>query len=157
MSRYPVDKTDANGESIIEDYTIKVICQSIYTTPFVEGLPVVTMNILDVIEDQGQPMAQIELLELRQQQRKDPVISVWLRAVIEKSFPRNESSLIILVIRLCPGILEKFEIIRGVLYRSIVENDEAGKHLVLQAYIETQFQQDCIMMLFILGKRELSL
>lgn len=46
--------------------------------------------MLDLTEQPGHTMAQIELRELRKQQREDPIIGVWLRAVIDKTFPKKQ-------------------------------------------------------------------
>lgn len=43
--------------------------------------------LLDVTEEPGHVMSQIELRELRKSQREDHVIGVWLRAVRDKTLP----------------------------------------------------------------------
>ena len=57
-------------------------------TPYMETLPVY-MNILEVTEDLGQPLAQKELREIRRAQREDPQIDKWRIAVIDKQIPHK--------------------------------------------------------------------
>lgn len=44
------------------------------------------INIVDITEDSGTPMAQIEMREIRRSQVSDPVIGKWRIAVIDSIF-----------------------------------------------------------------------
>jgi len=78
-------------------------------------------------------MAHVELRELRKHQREDPVLGIWIRAVLDKKPPKKE------VIARSPQHqtmsrnFKSFTVIRGLLYRETVENGEKGKQIVLPA------------------------
>lgn len=53
MSRYPFDQIKTEGECKIEECTIKTICQLANSIPYNIHLPIVSLNMLDVIGDSG--------------------------------------------------------------------------------------------------------
>ncbi|KAH3846137.1 hypothetical protein DPMN_088433 [Dreissena polymorpha] len=65
------DSDDVEREKM-ENNIVKVIC-NIIVTPQMEILPVY-MNLLEVTDDQGHPLAQKELKEIRRAQREDSQI-----------------------------------------------------------------------------------
>ena len=76
-------------------------------------------DILDITESAGQPIAQVDMRELRKQQNVDLCVGVWLRAVKDKTKPdkahihtREDAA-----VRKSFG---SFKIIRGLLYREVV-------------------------------------
>lgn len=92
LSRYPFDKVQdqlLNECTTISNQSVKAICNSVHFCQFVEILPCFNLNILDVTEDSSQVMAQIEMRELRRSQREDVVVGPWLRAVLDKVFPKK--------------------------------------------------------------------
>ncbi|VDI50633.1 Hypothetical predicted protein, partial [Mytilus galloprovincialis] len=52
--------------------------------------PVVVENVLEMTDTPGQPMAQVDMRELRKQQRDDSLIGFWVRAVKDKRIPNKE-------------------------------------------------------------------
>ena len=129
MSRYPEQNTD---RVTLDKETVRSVCDgSMNPGPVVETIPCKRLNILDVTEDPAQPLAQIDLRELRKQQRDDPIVGVWLRAVVDKFFPKKD---IIAHSRdhlTMSRHFDKFVIKRGLLYIKIVENTENIQQLVL--------------------------
>jgi len=78
MSRYPEQNMDRVTLDKDKE-TVKSVCDgSMNPGPVVETIPCKSLNILDVTEDPAQPMAQIDLRELRKRQRDDPI--VWSMA-----------------------------------------------------------------------------
>ena len=115
MSRYP-HVVDANREEEmvrIDHETVRAICSCI-VPPYAETLPVSSLNLVEATEEFGKPMAQIELRELRREQRRDPMIEKWRIATIDKKMPR-------LVVGKedfqMKRNFENFRMKRGILYR----------------------------------------
>jgi hypothetical protein len=72
MSRYPHKQVDKDQVSI-DSETITAVCHSsIFPVPGVETLPQTSLDIIDCTHP-GQPIAQIELRQLRKSQRDDPL------------------------------------------------------------------------------------
>ena len=90
MSRYPYEKIkgDCGNRVRIDDKTVKTICNNIQIEALIEVIPSASINIVEATETQGQPMAQIEQREIRKSQREDEVLGKWVRAVIDKKFPK---------------------------------------------------------------------
>lgn len=130
MSRYPLQQENTKNFETIENISIKAICNSIQTIPYIEILPCSTLNILDVMEETGEKMAQVELRELRNSQRNDPIVGVWLRACLDKQFPKK-SVLTNTQHQTMSRHFKQFKIIRGLLYREMTENGTHVKQLVL--------------------------
>ena len=130
LSRYPgnMDTEQISGESV------KVVCGCL-TAPV---CPLVSMSIdiLDVTEPTGQPMAQIDIRELRKQQNADPCVGYWLRAVKDKKKPNRAD----IQSKEDIGMFKTFDnlkVIRGLLYREVVSENETKHQLVLPfCYIE---------------------
>ena len=81
------------------------------------------VDILDVTENTGQLMAQVDIRELRKQQNTDPCVGFWLRAVKDKTKPNRtdiHSKEDISMFK----TFESFKIIRGLLYREVVSENE---------------------------------
>ncbi|CAC5362145.1 unnamed protein product [Mytilus coruscus] len=50
-----------------------------------------SLDVLEMTDTPGQPMAQVDMRELRKQQREDSLIGFWVRAVKDKKIPnKNE-------------------------------------------------------------------
>ena len=88
MSRYPFEKVQDNENTRmkIKDKVVKSIC-SVITIPYCEILPAMNINIVEVLEEPGQTIAQIEVREIRKRQREDYTIEKWRRAVIDQVVP----------------------------------------------------------------------
>lgn len=85
MSRYPFERVTQNEEVItkIDDSTVKTICSTIQVPPYIEVLSA-SLNIIDITETSGQPLAQVEIRELGTKQREDPILGKWVRATINR-------------------------------------------------------------------------
>ena len=131
MSRYPYKKIEEDDTVKIDDKTVKTICSSTQfrVEAIIETLPTASINIIEATECPGQPLAQIEQREIRRNQREDKVLGKWVRAAIDKKFPRDYSySREDQVMR---KTFHNLKIIRGILYREIKDGDNSIQQLVL--------------------------
>ena len=129
MSRYPYDRV-SEEEIQLKDQTVKAICGCIAVPPYVEILPCGLLNVIEATETQGQPMAQVEMREIRKNQREDETLGKWVRAVIDKRLPHKslKFSKEDLMIK---KKFDSLKMIRGILYREIQINNEKINQLVL--------------------------
>ncbi|KAH3829137.1 hypothetical protein DPMN_131125 [Dreissena polymorpha] len=89
MSRYPHERIkDRNSEEVIkiDDLTVKAICGSTDKPPYIETITC-NVNIVEATDVPGQPMAQVEMRQIKTAQRNDWLIERWRRAVIDKVLP----------------------------------------------------------------------
>ena len=128
MSRYPHSLSDE--EVKLEDQTIKAICGSVISPPYIEILPCAHINILDATEAPGQVMAQIEMREIRRKQREDETVGKWVRAVMDKR-PPGKHILLSKEDQIMKRKFDSLKIIRGVLYREVQDKEEKIYQLVL--------------------------
>ena len=70
MSRYPHDKI-SQDEVKLEDQTAKAVCGFVNVPPYIETLPCGLLNVMEATEAQGQHVAQVEMREIRMNQRED--------------------------------------------------------------------------------------
>ena len=126
LSRYP-DNTDEETEQVPAE-SIKVICARVATPPL-ETIAM-SIDILSATEFPGEPMAQVDLREIRQQQLADSLLGFWVRAVRNRSQPdrallntRQDLAL--------HKIFSSLKLIRGVLYRESEVDSEKRNVLVL--------------------------
>ncbi|CAG2204782.1 unnamed protein product [Mytilus edulis] len=84
MSRYPKRER-------ISLESVAAICNSAqYIAPLIESIAM-SLDVLEMTDTPGQPMAQVDMRELRKQQRDDSLIGFWVRAVKDKRIPnKNE-------------------------------------------------------------------
>ena len=108
LSRYPGNREIEQ----ISSESVKVVCGSLITP--VCPLVSMSVDILDITESAGQPMAQVDMRELRKQQNADSCVGFWLRAVKDKTKPdkahihtREDAAML--------KSFESFKIIRGLL------------------------------------------
>lgn len=141
MSRYPFDKlTEGNDNSImIDDKTVKMICNTLQVDALIETIPSASVNILDAAESPGQPMSQIEQREIRKSQRDDALLGKWVRATIDRKLPRNcffsKEDLLL------KKTFHSLKMIRGILYREITLGEDTVLQLVLpKVYHKTVLQ-----------------
>ena len=105
----------------IDDKTVKTICNNIQIETLFEVIPSASINIVEATETQGQPMAQIEQREKRKSQREDEVLGKWVRAVMDKKFPKEyDYSKEDQTMR---KTFHSLRMIRGILYREVREGD----------------------------------
>jgi hypothetical protein len=70
LSRYPfVKEKTPDNIGKINNNKVKVICRTTVIPPYIEIIPCENLNILEATEDLTQPIAQVELRELRKSQR----------------------------------------------------------------------------------------
>ena len=68
------------------------ICSDTHAPPpYIEVLSRANINIVEITEDPGETMVQIELMEIRRSQRQDVMIEKRRRAVIDKKYYIQES------------------------------------------------------------------
>lgn len=145
MSRYPFERivTEAKDSSRIkiDDKTVKTICNNIHVDVFgyVETLPSAAINIVEATESQGQPLAQIEQREIRKSQREDVVLGKWVRATIDKTFPRNCN--FTREDQIMRKTFNNLRMIRGILYREVRDGDSRIRQLVLPKVYHTTVLQ----------------
>jgi len=138
MSRYPMQECSDGVK--IEQSTIKAICSMTHecTVPLINVLPCNPVNLIDVFSYPGQTMAQVELRQLRQQQRNDPIVGVWVRAVIDKCLPRKDVVSRNPVHQTMSRNFSQFKVIRNLLYRETLENGVKNLQLVLPSVYKKQ-------------------
>lgn len=139
LSRYPFEKVEETEEVKIEDKTVKTICQSTQIEALIEVLPSASINIVDATECPGQPLAQVEQREIRKNQREDSVLGKWVRATIDKRFPRDYS--FSKEDQIMRKSFQYLKMIRGVLYREVKDDNNTIQQLVLpKVYHRTVMQ-----------------
>jgi len=82
MSRH-LDNQTAN----LNIESIKAICNCMHQQPLYDTVAMSTIDLMEATETEGHPIAQIDIREIRKQQRQDPVISFWLTAVKDRKLP----------------------------------------------------------------------
>ena len=129
MSRYPNDKMDEKTDTIkeIRNDVVKAICSNTDTNPLIETI-CANINIIESTEDSGQPMAQIELRELRRQQRQDKCIDRWRIATLDKRIPTRNLTKDDYALR---KTFNHLVMKRGVLYRKVQQEGGILEQLVL--------------------------
>ena len=130
MSRYPYEKLK-DDQIKIDDNIVKAICCSMTAIPpYVETLPNMNINIIQATETPGQPMAQIEVREIRKQQREDKIIGKWVRAVMDKKMPNKKIHLTKDDLNMKKNF-DNLKMIRGLLYRVIKDKEETINQLIM--------------------------
>ena len=125
MSRYPYEITEDTVS--IDDKSVKAIC-NIIVPPYIETLPAFNINIVEVLEEPGQVLAQKEMLEIRKAQRNDVLIDKWRRAVIDNKIPQEYMKGHDLTMK---KQFKKFIMKRAILFRQIKEDDRIIEQLVV--------------------------
>ena len=88
MSRYPYERV---GDSVvIGDDTVKAICAAMLPIPLLLTLPCSSINLVEILDDSEQVLAQKEVTEIRKMQRQDSFVDRWRRAVIDNIIPRGK-------------------------------------------------------------------
>jgi len=133
MSRYPYQKLLEKFDDLVklEDSTVKTVCSVITIPPLIEILPVMNINIVEATEDPSQPMAQIEMTEIRRRQRQDYTIEKWRKAVIDQKLPLghfNKGD------QIMKKHFHNLKMKRGILFRTAEENNQKIEQLVLPEY-----------------------
>ena len=123
LSRYPGNKETEQ----ISSESVKVVCGSLITP--VCPLVSMSVDILYITASAGQPMAQVDMRELRKQQNADSCVGFWLKAVKDKTkhdkahiHTREDAAML--------KSFESFKIITGLLYREVVSESETKNQLV---------------------------
>ncbi|XP_060557360.1 uncharacterized protein LOC132717812 [Ruditapes philippinarum] len=131
MSRYPYN-LDTTDEDIIkiEDNVVKAVCNST-TTSYLESLPTMNINIIEATENTGQPMAQLEMRDIRRKQREDPIIDKWRKAIIDQQIPDKCYSKEDFTLKRNFKYLKQK---RGILFRETEQNDKTLDQLVIPEF-----------------------
>ena len=79
LSRYPGNE----NRSKISSESVKAICGCLIAPS--RHTVSMSVDVLDVTEFPGQPMAQIDMREIKRGQIKDTCIGFWIRAVIDRN------------------------------------------------------------------------
>jgi hypothetical protein len=86
LSRYPYQKVDDDEEEErikMDTEVVRTMCSALMTSqPLIDTLPAMNLNLVEMTEDPGTPMVQIEMREIRRKQMEDPIFSKWRIAVI---------------------------------------------------------------------------
>ena len=129
MSRYPHERVQELESEIVEmkNDVVKAICSNTDTNSLIETT-CTHISIIDATDDMGQTMAQIELREIRKQQRLDNVIERWRIAVIDRRIPSKNLTKKDIIRR---KQFRHFTMKRGILYRTIKDEGETVEQLVL--------------------------
>lgn len=130
LSRYPDNEESAQ----IPNESVKAVCGCL-VSPTCDMVSMST-DILDITDSPSQPMAQVDMRELRRQQNADHCIGLWVRAVRDKKPPRKSD----INSKADLAMLKTFnslKIIRGLLYREVLTESERKQQLVLPpCYVE---------------------
>jgi len=136
MSRFPYEKiidSENTERFAIRNETVKAIC-SVIMAPYIETLPVASINILDIIEEPGQVLAQKEMTDIRNAQRDDKLIEKWRRAVLDDKIPETYMKGDDLTMK---KQFRKFKMKRGILFRQVLDEGNTIEQLVVpQGYRE---------------------
>ena len=127
MSRYPFYKSEAKLEELDKD-TIKAVCNSIVSCPYIETLPACGIDLVEATEIPGQSLALKALREVRKMQRQDPMIEKWRKAVIDNTAPKNVWNNEDLSMK---KQFKNFRMKRGLLFRVVSEEDREIEQLVI--------------------------
>ena len=129
MSRFPHERVHELESEIVEmkNDVVKAICSNTDTNSLIETI-CTHINIIDATDDMGQTMAQIELREIKKQQRLDNVIERWRIAVIDRRIPSKNLTKKDIIMR---KQFRHFTMKRGILYRTIKDEGETVEQLVL--------------------------
>ena len=112
----------------MENLTIKAICSSVNRLSYIEILSCAHINVLEATEAPGQTIAQVEIREIRRNQREDDVIGKWDRAVMDKKLP-GKYTYLTKEDQIMKQKFKTFKMVRRVLYRE--EQDKVEKILLL--------------------------
>ena len=66
---------------------VKAMCQLDSGHPRITSCAMSSIDVMEATEIMGQPMTQIEVWELRNQQKQDAILSIWINAVRTKTMP----------------------------------------------------------------------
>ena len=95
----------------------------------IEVLPAASITLVEATDCPGQPLAQIEQREIRRNQREDHVLGKWVRATIDRRFPKdyNYSK----EDQTMNKTFNTLKMIRRILYREVKDGDNTIQQLVL--------------------------
>ncbi len=98
-----------------------------------------SVDVMDITECPGMPLAQIDARHIRKQQREDTLLGYWIPAVKDNrpilQHPRTRDHLTMF------RSFRNFKMERGVLYREVEENGHKKKQLVLPTSLIRQALQ----------------
>lgn len=131
MSRYPERPSEEGKDSEqISVESVKAVCNTLQQQPYIETIAM-SIDVMEVTECPGAPMSQIDVREIRKQQREDTVLGLWINAVKDRVPPkqhptsRDQQTMY--------KSFRSFKMDRGILYREVEEKGLKRKQLVLPA------------------------
>ena len=131
LSRYP----GLAERQEIDDCSVKIMCGSIFGTPF--DTSVMSVDILEATEFPSQPMAQVDQREIRKQQINDPCLGYWVRLLRDRKMP-NKSDIRTRADLTMFKQFNSLKLIRGMLYREVLIDSQKRTQLVLpSSFVES--------------------
>ena len=118
----------------IEETSVKAICGCI-VIPYVETLPMYSIDMIEMTDESGQMLAQKELREIRTEQRHDELIEKWRRATIDQKLPKGFMTKNDLAMR---KQFKHLKMKRGLLFRQVEDKGETIEQLVLPTRYRTE-------------------
>ena len=136
MSRYPYERVmQEETENVkIEETSVKAICGCI-VIPYVETLPMYSIDMIEMTDESGQMLAQKELREIRMEQRHDELLEKWRRATIDQKLPKCFMTKNDLAMR---KQFKHLKMKRGLLFRQVEDKGETIEQLVLPTRYRTE-------------------
>lgn len=128
LSRYPFEKEYEEQDIVtVTNEAVRAVCKIAHVPPFIEVIPCHNINIVEVTENPGHEMAQVEFREIRRSQREDVTIERWRRAVLDQKIPQTTGKEDIVMKK----NFSNFVMRRGILYRKSHKEDTIEEQLVV--------------------------
>lgn len=129
LSRHPSNQQTAE----ISSESVKVLCGCVVSTPIHS---VLSIDVLEATEFPGEPIPQVDMREIRKQQYGDSLLGFWVRLVRDRKQPdrteihsREDSAML--------KTFKSLKLIRGMLYReTVIENEKTSQLVLPSCYIE---------------------
>ena len=129
LSRHPSNQQTAE----IPSESVKVLCGCVVSTPIHS---VLSIDVLEATEFPGEPIPQVDMREIRKQQYSDSLLGFWVRLVRDRKQPdrteihsREDSAML--------KTFKSLKLIRGILYReTVIENEKKSQLVLPSCYIE---------------------
>lgn len=89
------------------------------------------LDIVEITDFPGQPLAQIEQTEIRKLQREDPLLRFWIEAVGQMKLPSKNKAPKSKDHSIMLRNFDSLKLIRGILYREVTIHENLINLLVL--------------------------
>lgn len=124
---------EKDQQTQIPSESVKSVCSmSINTHPYIEHLNF-SSQVIDYVENviQGQEVAGVSKEELRKAQRRDPVLSSWIKNISDRKKPARNELPITPEHTTVYRNFDYFYMEDGLVFREVIINDEKRKQLFL--------------------------